>query len=538
MQKNSQGYIALITVLIIASVALAISINISLLGIGVAQSSLANVKGENALQLAEGCAEDGLLKSQQSSTYSGGNITRPEGTCFITVTKSGNNWGLIATSSQTDYNRTVQVNFTRTSGSPITISSWQESLPVPTPTPTPPPPPAPTGLTATPGNASVTLNWNAIGGDYYDIYVEDVTAGQTSYTKLPYPVTTNSFTDSPLTNGHTYSFEVSTIDTRSVEGPTSSPVSAVPNGSLLAGYNYVGTITINNTSNSNTLTNYQIAVPVNTASLITAGKMRSDCADTRFTASDGTTLLNYYLVSGCNTSTTTYYVKVPSITASTNTTILINYGNPSAVTASSGRNTFVIFEDMTIAPAGTLKGSATYDSTNKWVQFTTANTFMNGELEYATGTIGLNPNDGYVADYQEYSGGSTATPPADATWLYAYDTSTPPDEDSGHGGYLYANDEFSSQEQLQFNGTSLTTPAQANIGDGSWHSIEITYTPYISKLTFDGATDINFTDATRSITGTLFGFGGRTGGTNDIHRVRAIQVRKYAVPTPSVTVSL
>lgn len=133
MQYN-QGYIALVTVLIISSVALAIAATVSLLGIGVEQSALTGSKGENALELTEGCAEDALLKSQQSSSYNGGNITRPEGTCIITVTKSGNNWTIIATSNQTSYNRTVQVQFVRISGSPIAISSWQESLPVPTPT--------------------------------------------------------------------------------------------------------------------------------------------------------------------------------------------------------------------------------------------------------------------------------------------------------------------------------------------------------------------------------------------------------------------
>lgn len=136
-----QGYIALITVLIISAVALAIAATVSLLGIGVTQSALAGSKGENALQLAEGCAEDALLKSQKSSSYSGGNITRPEGTCIISVSKNGNNWTITSTSTQTDFNRTVQINFVRTSGSPIDISSWQEVPPMPTPTPTAPPPP-------------------------------------------------------------------------------------------------------------------------------------------------------------------------------------------------------------------------------------------------------------------------------------------------------------------------------------------------------------------------------------------------------------
>jgi hypothetical protein len=121
-----QGYIALITVLIISAVALVIAASVSLLGIGIGQSALSGSKGENALELAEGCAEDALLKSQLSGSYAGGNITRPEGTCVITITTSGSNWTMTATSTQTDYNRTVQVIFVRNSGSPITITTWQE----------------------------------------------------------------------------------------------------------------------------------------------------------------------------------------------------------------------------------------------------------------------------------------------------------------------------------------------------------------------------------------------------------------------------
>jgi len=134
---DQKGYIALITVLIISAVALAIAATVALLGIGAAQSAVAGSKGENALQLAEGCAEDALLKSQQSGAYNGGNITRPEGTCVITVNKSGTNWTIIDTSTQIDFNRTVQVSFVRNTGSPIDLSSWQESLPVPTSTPVP-----------------------------------------------------------------------------------------------------------------------------------------------------------------------------------------------------------------------------------------------------------------------------------------------------------------------------------------------------------------------------------------------------------------
>jgi hypothetical protein len=80
---------------------------------------------------------------------------------------------------------------------------------------------------------------------------------------------------------------------------------------------------------------------LDTQSLISAGKMRSDGGDIRFTDSDETTLLNYWVESGINTSSTKIWVKVPSIPASSSKTIYVYYGNPSATSLSSATNTFI-----------------------------------------------------------------------------------------------------------------------------------------------------------------------------------------------------
>ena len=102
-------------------------------------------------------------------------------------------------------------------------------------------------------------------------------------------------------------------------------------------------IIINN-SNSHNLTNYQVLVSLNTHSLISAGKMRSNCADIRFTNSDGTSLINYWVESGCNTSNTRIWVKVPLIPARSKKTIYIYYGNPSLGSLSNKKSTFVYWQ--------------------------------------------------------------------------------------------------------------------------------------------------------------------------------------------------
>ncbi len=114
----------------------------------------------------------------------------------------------------------------------------------------------------------------------------------------------------------------------------------------LAGWSYRRPITINNTANSNNLTDYQVLVTLNTQSLISAGKMRSDCGDIRFTDSNGSTLLNYWIESGCNTASTKIWIKVPSIPANSTKTIYVYYGNPSATSLSNGDATFLFFDDF------------------------------------------------------------------------------------------------------------------------------------------------------------------------------------------------
>ncbi|MEM0242929.1 MAG: DUF2341 domain-containing protein [Candidatus Aenigmatarchaeota archaeon] len=113
----------------------------------------------------------------------------------------------------------------------------------------------------------------------------------------------------------------------------------------LSGWQYRIPITIRENS-GNTLTDYQILVTINTQNLISQGKMRNDCGDIRFIDSDGSILLNYWIESGCNTTNTRIWVKVPNIPANSQKTIYLYYGNPSATSMSNGTSTFIFFDDF------------------------------------------------------------------------------------------------------------------------------------------------------------------------------------------------
>jgi len=143
----------------------------------------------------------------------------------------------------------------------------------------------------------------------------------------------------------------------------------------LSGWAYRRPVRINNSQNPNNLTNYQVLVTVDTASLISAGKMNSDGSDIRFTDSDGVTLLSYWIESGINTSTTKIWVKVPSIPASSVYTIYMYYGNPSALSQSNPNAVFDFFDDASTDKSSSyvlrdlynagVNATLSYDATNK-----------------------------------------------------------------------------------------------------------------------------------------------------------------------------
>jgi len=103
-------------------------------------------------------------------------------------------------------------------------------------------------------------------------------------------------------------------------------------------WQYRKSITITEQS-GNTLTNYQVKLTIDTASLISEGKMNSDCSDMRFT-DENDNPIPYWIESGCNSDNTIVWVKVPEISANGNATVYMYYGNPSATSESNGIDVF------------------------------------------------------------------------------------------------------------------------------------------------------------------------------------------------------
>ena len=105
------------------------------------------------------------------------------------------------------------------------------------------PPNAPTGLIVTSaGNQTVSLNWNDnsdsdLAG--YNVY-RSTTSGS-GYVKVNSSlVNPSAYTDNSVTNGTTYYYVVTAVDTHSNESADSIEVSATPSTNALTVYNFVG----------------------------------------------------------------------------------------------------------------------------------------------------------------------------------------------------------------------------------------------------------------------------------------------------------
>jgi len=120
------------------------------------------------------------------------------------------------------------------------------------------------------------------------------------------------------------------------------------------------------------LTNEDVLVTIDTASLVTASKLQNDCDDLRFVDGDDNTLLSYWIEGGCNTASTKIWVRIPSLPAS-GKTIYVYYGNPSTVNSEeSWSGNFILLADAT-CPSGWRRntdfdsrfayGSTTYGTT-------------------------------------------------------------------------------------------------------------------------------------------------------------------------------
>ncbi len=204
------------------------------------------------------------------------------------------------------------------------------------------PPLPPGGLTATPGNAQVALTWNtSSGASSYNVYRSTTNNGP--YTKVT-GVASTSYTNTGLTNGTTYYYVVTAVNS-SGESGNSNQASAMPSGgSSSNGYTYSRAITIDHTKVPNTdQSNFPVlisgAYPY-LATVANGGSVTSTSGfDILFTSdAAGTSPLSYQRETyNPSTGAVNFWVKLPTVSHTSDTVFYMFYGNSAVTTDQSNR---------------------------------------------------------------------------------------------------------------------------------------------------------------------------------------------------------
>ena len=164
----------------------------------------------------------------------------------------------------------------------------------------------------------------------------------------------------------------------------------------LSGYSYRKSIQLSRASGA--VSNYQMKLLLGESSgaigedVDCGGHCLSTFNDIRFTTSDGTTMLDYWIESVTGTTPNqlaTIWIEFDSIGTGA-TTFYMYYGNSSAAAVSSGSNTFLYFQDFNSLTDGDLNGQDSWSGSANFDVQTSVKYEGAKAVEVATGGIAIN----------------------------------------------------------------------------------------------------------------------------------------------------
>jgi hypothetical protein len=261
-------------------------------------------------------------------------------------------------------------------------------------------------------------------------------------------------------------------------------------------------------------------------------KARLDYGDIRFTDSDGSTLLNYWQEADGR-----FWVKVPSIPASSTKTIYVYYGNPSATSLSNGDATFEFFDDFIGSSINTTKwdtsGVTIVSVSNSILAYRSnvaahrtipykLSTFSNIAIRVKEKSDGTNPSIGVMFRKSTSTGSSY-----DNLYYNGY----------GPGVAAYADTHLIDYVFGGINYNIVNQRTGVNFVAGAWYYIELA--GYGSTLT-SRLWDSNYNLISNlTATNNLYssGYAGLYSRWNDkTHYVDYVFARKYTSPEPTTSV--
>ena len=124
---SKQGFITLLSVLIVAAISTMVAVSLLLLGLASSRTSLALEQSKQAQVLADACAEEALQQIRDSTPFAGSaNLLLGQGSCDYTVTNTGGqNRTITAIATVGTIVRKLSISLDAINPS-INITSWQE----------------------------------------------------------------------------------------------------------------------------------------------------------------------------------------------------------------------------------------------------------------------------------------------------------------------------------------------------------------------------------------------------------------------------
>lgn len=127
-KKNQRGYLTLVSVLVVGAVGVSIAVSILLLSTGAIQTSYTTTQSEQALGLAEACAEQALQSLRLDVDYAGSeSISLGQGSCeILAIGGSGYSDRTVKTTGTVDaITKKIEIEVAEVA-SPLVLTSWQE----------------------------------------------------------------------------------------------------------------------------------------------------------------------------------------------------------------------------------------------------------------------------------------------------------------------------------------------------------------------------------------------------------------------------